>query len=268
MNEGMLQIIYAAGGGLLIGVLVTLLSLRSALGKRAQSRLREGKDQFIAIASHYMLTPISIIQGALTRLQETDSKLTVDERQKLYATLEKGQQRLWILAEQFVLVNQIEDNSLRLKLEAGSPADVIQAAMVSTNVFAKDKGVAVEFKDLTEALREARFDNRRMKQAIIAILDNAIKFSPENGQVAIRLRAEDGVFAIEIEDGGPGMTEEAMRLATQTFARGTSSLTYDHEGIGLGLFTANAIIREHGGELRFDTSKRRGTLVTLKFPNT
>jgi two-component system cell cycle sensor histidine kinase PleC len=259
-------LIAALGGG--IGILFSFTVVRGVMLRDARKRLRKQKDQFVAIASHYLFTPISIIQGALASLQETDGGQTVEERQRLYGTIQKGQQRLWILAEQFVLVNQIEEGMLRLQMETGRPADAIQGAVTAVDVFSREKKVEITFDDQTKALQEAHIDRRRLQQAVIAVLDNAIKFTPEGGQIAVRLMPEAHSFAVEVEDTGPGMTKEAIAMATQAFARGTSSYTYDHEGIGLGLYTASAIMREHGGELLFDSNRRRGTLVTLRFPNT
>jgi K+-sensing histidine kinase KdpD len=251
------------GIALVLGLLIGF-----ALGRRGGkgSDLGKTKDQFVSLASHYLLTPISIIQGALSQLQENDSVLKVEERHKLYDSIDKGQQRLWILAEQMLLVNQVESNTLQLKLEAGSLIDIAQGAMTAVDIFAREKNIHLELKNETSTLSALRVDARRSKQAIMAIIDNAIKFSPEGSTVTVDVVQEAHSIAVDIIDMGPGMTEQAINTATQQFSRGTSSLTFDHEGIGLGLYTANAIIREHGCELRFDTSSKKGTTVTLRFP--
>ncbi len=255
------------GAGLALGLLFAYLVIRPIIVHRARRQMQKTKDEFIGLSSHYLLTPISIIQGALAKLQEQESTLKVEDRQKLYGNIEKGQQRLWILAEQFVLVSQIEQGALKLKLEAGSVSDAVQGALATMDIFAREKGVHLEFKDSTKTLQQARFDHRRFKQALLAIVDNAIKFSPQGATVKVTVIQEPHSFAIEVNDVGPGMSSDAVRTATQAFARGTSSYTFDHEGIGLGLYTANSIIREHGGELRFDTQNKGGTTITLRFPS-
>lgn len=261
------QLFIYLGIGLGAGVLLTVLFIRTYLDRRSQTTLSKAKDEFVALASHYLLTPISIIQGTITRLQEQDSTLNVDERQKLYTDISKGQQRLWILAEQLVLVSQVEGRMLKLKIETNSVITVVQSALEAVDIFARAKNIKLQLADQTGPVQEARFDTRRMRQAVIAILDNAIKFSPEGTTIVAQVTQEPQSFAIHVTDQGPGMSGKAIDTATQRFSRGTSSYTFDHEGIGLGLYTANAILREHGGELRFDTSSRRGTTVTLRFPN-
>jgi signal transduction histidine kinase len=255
----------AAGAGFLLGSLLVGLLLARASVRRSSVQLKRAKEQFIALSSHYLLTPISIIQGAVAQLQERDSSLTVEQRQKLYGSVFKGQQRLWILAEQFILVSQIEEGMLQLKLEAGDVTALAENAAESVDIFAREKEIQVKIDDQTSANREARFDHRRMRQALVAVLDNAIKFSPEGSTVQVSILPEDSAFAFDVTDVGTGMPSETVRRITSTFTRGTSSYTFDHEGIGLGLFIANAIMREHGGELRI-VSGKRGTTVTLRFP--
>jgi two-component system sensor histidine kinase CiaH len=267
MDTGAMHILIWMMGAFVVGAVVSAFAVRAIYKSRAGRSLTKTKDEFVALASHYLLTPISIIQGGVAQLEEQDATLTGDGRHKLYELITKGQQRLWILAEQFVLVSQIEDGGLRLKLEAVNLRDTAQNALTSVDIFAREKSVHLELIDETKAIQEARLDARRVKQAIIALLDNAIKFSPEGAKVTIKIIQEAHSLAVEVGDNGIGMTSQAITTATQRFSRGTSSYTFDHEGIGLGLYTANAIVREHGGELTFDTSRKRGTTVTLRFPS-
>lgn len=266
IGEGLSGQLLAAIGGALIGVVVTLLLSRQILLRKINQQLKATREQFVALASHYLLTPISIIQGSLAQLQESESSMSIEQRHKQYDNIEKGQQRLWILAEEFILVNQIEQGMMTLKLDAVNVTDLVISSMEVVDIFAREKKVELSMEDKTQALREARVDQRRMRQALVALLDNAIKFSPEGKRVVSRVWSEANVFAIEVSDSGEGMSDEAVRLATQTFARGTSSYTFDHEGIGLGLYTAIAIVREHGGEIRINSQQGKGTNVQIRFP--
>lgn len=255
------------GAGFVVGVLFTTLIIRRIVINRATKALREAKEQFVALSSHYLLTPISIIQGAIARLQDSDSKLTTEDRRSLYENIQKGQQRLWILAEQFILANQINEGMLTLKTEAVSVLDIVTEAVSALDVFAREKHLALELRNSTNALQEVRVDRRRVKQALIAVIDNAVKFSPEETTIHVTITTGDGMFEVAIADNGGGMSGSAISQVTQAFGRGTSSYTFDHEGIGLGLYIANAIVREHGGELRINTTKA-GTTVALRFPIT
>jgi len=110
-------------------------------------------------------------------------------------------------------------------------------------------------------------DERAVKQAIINILSNAIKFSHDNGEIEIRLRcdAQSGL-ALEIEDHGIGMSEEALKRAMQPFEQADSSTTRAYGGTGLGLPIANGLVQAHGGTLKVESREGQGTKVSIQLP--
>jgi signal transduction histidine kinase len=196
------------GSGLALGFLVAVFCYLAIVFPFQRAHwlkdLNERKNQFIGLASHYLLTPITIIQSALGRLQEKDASLTADGRFKLYDTISLGQQRLLIVAEQLILVNEVDHGDLRLKVEVQNLADLVASSIAVVDVFARHKEMRVSIKDdLT--VKEARVDARRMRQAVVAALDNAIKFGIEGTEVQVRLYQNAGIFFIDIEDRGIGI---------------------------------------------------------------
>jgi signal transduction histidine kinase len=266
--EGQLVLALVLVPVFIVGLVIGYVSAVRVYKRRSQERLKKSKDQFVSLASHYLLTPISIIQGALSRLQEADSALSVEDRLKLYETINKGQQRLWILAEELILANQIEGNMLVLKRETNNIADVVEDSVAAVDIFAREKQIRLVIDNQTIAIQQARFDYRRVKQAVIAILDNAIKFSPEGSAVRSTIRLDGQYVFITIEDQGMGMSRAIIDSLATSFTRGTSSYTYDHEGIGLGVYIANAIAREHDGVLQYTSQPTKGTVAVFQFPIT
>ena len=257
---------------LLLGFLLSSLGyfvvLRPRILANFQKRLRDSKDQFVGLASHYLLTPITIIQTATTRLQEADTSLSFDERRRLYDAILMGQQRLWIIAEQLVLINEIDNNNLALRIQVHDLPDLIVSAIAAVDVFARTKKVTIEFEDRAKEIKQVRIDMRRMKQALIALLDNAIKFSMENTTIKVVLGFEDNIFSVEITDHGIGMQQEVIDHLSEKFYRGSSIYSFDYEGLGLGLHIAYAILRMHQGNITFQSQPKQGTVVIAEFPNT
>jgi len=256
--------------GFVSGILLAWL-LYSALimplqQKRLEKELKKHKDQFISLASHYLLNPITIIQTAVSRLQEPD-KLEEPERQKLYDAILRGEQRLWITTEQIMVVNEIDRNELRLNVDVYNISDVVSSAITVVDPFARHRGIKIILQDSTREIQEARFDVRRMKQAVIAILDNAIKFSPEGCTITISLGLEGGVFTIEVTDPGVGMPAGTLKNVGQKFFRGNEIYNFDYEGFGLGLYIAKAIIAFHQGMIVFESKPTLGTKVKIEFPS-
>ncbi len=253
--------------GFLLGVLFFVLVVGRVLKIRNQKILNDSKGQFVGLASHYLLTPITIIQTAVARLQESDSSILPEERMRLYDAIQLGEQRLWIVAEQLVLVSELDSNSLKLKIVVAEINELVTSAIASIDVFARKKGVKINFHTNNVEELQTRIDVRRMKQSIIALLDNAIKFSAEGGQIQVTLAYENSFYTIEIADQGVGMNSEVIAKLGEKFYRGSGLYNFDYEGIGLGLYSANAIIRMHQGTITFRSQPSRGTVVTIQFPN-
>ncbi len=134
-------------------------------------------------------------------------------------------------------------------------------------MFARTKNIKIVFEDHTQEIKQTRIDNRRMKQAIIAALDNAIKFSMEGTTITVCLTLQDKIFTIEVEDEGIGMPANVIEHLSDKFYRGSSIYSFDYEGLGLGLHIAYAIIRAHQGNITFQSRVKHGTVVTIEFPN-
>jgi len=256
----------AAGvAGLIIGFLLCRSIFYGRYRASVDAKEKKRQREFVAIASHYLLNPITVIQTATSRLQEADS-IDQEERAKLYEAIIRGEQRLWITAEQLILVNQLDEDKLNVQVGAADLNDVVTGAIAAVDTFARQKRVTMHFEDLTRGASEARFDARRMKQALIAIFDNAVKFSAEGGAVEATLRIQDKLCEIVIKDNGVGMSNEVMQQLSSKFFRGNGIYNFDYEGLGLGLFIARTIIAMHGGVMTIDSKPKQGTVVRIDFP--
>jgi signal transduction histidine kinase len=250
----------------LCGILFCLLFLRRFLENRSARYLHKKTEQFVGLASHYLFTPISIIQTGINRLLDEDANLNMEERYRLYDSIARGQQRLWIIAEQLVLINEIDEGELAMNMTVGNLAETLSTSIAAVDIFAREKRVKVFFKDYTDQVKETRYDPRRMKQALIAIIDNAIKFSMEDAEVICTVWRENNLFRITVEDKGIGMPAEILQHITERFYRGGDLYHYEYEGLGLGLHIAHAIIRFHQGSLTFTSHEGKGTVALIEFP--
>jgi len=257
--------------GVVVGFLLCLVLyaffIHPLLRRGVEKELRDRKDQFISLASHYLLNPITIIQTAVSSLQEGDTSLTAEQRGNYYEAIVRGQQRLWIVTQQLVLVGEIDQKNLTLNLGVGNLMDTVSAAVTAVDPFARAKGLKMTITDDSHEVKEARFDERRLKQALIALADNAVKFSLDGGEVKVNIKQERGIFSVMIVDNGIGMPDEVIAHASEEFYRGTSMYTFDYEGLGLGLHIAQAIARLHQGNITFTSRQKKGTTAVFEFPS-
>lgn len=258
-----------------VSIAFILLAVLSWLGVGAYVNLRFRRDlrdlqdrqgRFIALASHYLFSPMSIIQNAISLLL-TKKDLPDTERAHLYEAIERGNQRLLITAGQLLLVDEILRNNLSLDTSVQNLSDLVSGAITFVDPFARHQKVEVRFTDQTREVQQARVDGRRLKQAFVAIIDNAVKFSVEGGMVQVVLSYDKGVFVLQVSDQGPGMPADLLHKVSEKFYRGGSVYAFDHEGLGLGLFIAKSIVSYHQGTLSIDSQPGQGTVVRIEFPN-
>jgi signal transduction histidine kinase len=266
--EGLLPIAIAGGVGLFLGAAVVGTIVRRRVMISGSKVIASSKNQFVGLASHYLLTPITIIQTAIARLEEGDSTMKAEERQKLYRAIGLGQQRLWIIAEQLILANEIDQNHLELKPSVVDVHELMISGMKAVDGFARAKNIEIRFQSTIAATAvQTRLDNRRMRQAIIALVDNAVKFSQEGGVVSVVISYENQEYTVSVKDQGIGMDTEILRHLGEEFYRANDIYNFNYEGIGLGLHSATAIIRMHGGMIAFESDKGRGTEVCFTIPS-
>jgi len=257
--------------GVVVGVVISLIILPPVLGKAIRARsyreLKALKDQFIALCSHYLLSPITIIQTAITQLQEEGFATTLEQRRKLYENIFRGQQRLWLLAEQFLMVEQLESGQLKLQVAVSNLSDVVTQSIVTVDPFAREKQIIFRVNDDEEhEVREGRFDARRVRLALVAVLENAVKFSPAGSEINITVVERGGIFYIEVADHGPGMSAEILSHLGEGFYRGSSIYNFDYEGMGLGTYVTNRIMQLHGGSVQYASKPGKGAVVQLQLP--
>lgn len=249
---------------LVIGFLFGRLLLRSLIRKQEENRLSDLQNQFITLGSHYLLTPVATIQAATARLQEAEI-MGLEERRKMYEAILQGESRLWIIAQQLILMNQMGAGTLHLDLKAVSLTELVLSSIQAIEPLARKNEVKVSFTDTTLGNSQLRADPRQLKQAIIAIIDNATKFSPKGSEVKIALGDNNSIYQLVIADAGTGMPPEVLAHITEKFYRGNGIYRFDYEGLGLGLYIAEQIIALHDGSMRFESAEKRGTRVTVEF---
>lgn len=255
-----------AGGGVIF--FVRRHQQQSEVEKRATALLGTKQEAFIAIASHYLLTPISIIQSAVMRLSEKPS-LELSERVELYNTIITGEKRLYIIAEQMLLATKLVNGQLNISAAVGQIHTPVVEAIAEIETIANQKKVGIKTDIQQNPPIECQFDAKQIKTAVVALLDNAVKFSHEKGLITVTVQHKGNNAFISVSDNGIGFTPEQQAHATDKFYRGTPPYVFDYEGMGLGLHVAYVIMQAHGGDLLVESAgKEKGSTVSLVLPLT
>ena len=265
MPTPFIEVLSFALGGLVIGSLATALLLRAPLRRTSETQLEQLKDRFVGIASHYLLTPMTGLQAGLDLLYQSHN-LDIAGRERLYSALKRSETRLSLTLQQILLTNQLASGPLVMNLKPSSLAAVASSALTALDPIARQRSVTLQVVDQSQGL-QIRIDSRYARQAVTAVLENAIKFSPENAAVTMEVGSLPDQGYVCVSDSGPGMSSAIAAQAAHKFFRGTDLYQFDYEGIGLGLYVTKAIMGAHNGTISIESSPGSGTKVTLRFPN-
>ncbi len=237
------------------------------MAREEAEKASQVKSEFLSNMSHELRTPLNAIIGFSQIIREQTFGPVGSGQYRDYANdiYESG---LHLLE----LINEVLDYS---KIEAGAAklleddVDVEAVAGAVTRMLADragNRGVALEI-DAADGLPLLRADSLKVRQILINLLTNAIKFTNEGGSVTISLWAKsDSGFVLQVTDTGIGIALEDIPKALDMFGQVDSSLSRHHEGTGLGLPLTKSLAEMHGGSFDLQSKPGVGTTVTLRFP--
>ena len=225
------------------------------------------KSTFLANMSHELRTPLNAIIGFSEMLLGGHVGPLGDKQREYVDSVRESGGHLLTVINDILDLAKIEAGKFELRwLERVDPAALAQscADLLREQV----RGRNVEFSvELQPELPPIEADVARIRQILLNLLDNAIKFSPLGGEVSLSVRqAGEEMVEFAIADNGPGMSAEEARIALQPFGQIEDGLTRSHNGTGLGLPLAERLTELHGGTLTIDSGKGRGTRVVVRLP--
>ncbi|WES30065.1 PAS domain S-box protein [Varunaivibrio sulfuroxidans] len=225
------------------------------------------KSEFLANMSHELRTPLNAIIGFSTMLREEIIGPISNDKQKEYLSdiLGSGEHLLEIIND-ILDVSAIEVDELKLEEEEIDIADTFDTVARMVELRARQNGVTIEKPKHFDAARLLG-DRRRVQQILINLMTNAIKFTPEGGQIEMRVALEeDGALALSVRDTGIGMDSEGVKMALSKFGQVDSGLDRKNEGAGLGLPLVKGLVELHGGTMDIESSPNVGTTIRAHFP--
>jgi signal transduction histidine kinase len=228
----------------------------------------QAKDHFLAGMSHELRTPLNAIIGFTgTLLMQLPGPLN-EEQEKQLRTVQSSGRHLLALINDLLDVSKIAAGKVELTLEAVDCKLVLQEVAATLMPQAQDKGLAFVLQ-LPEQMVELQTDRRALRQIILNLAGNAIKFT-ESGHVLLTLAAPgaDGLGAVEIcvEDSGVGISTEDMDKLFGAFSRINTARTNAPEGTGLGLHLSQKLAELLGGKIEAHSESGQGSRFTLLLP--
>ena len=225
----------------------------------------KAKSEFIANMSHELRTPLNAIIGfsEMLHIQNVTDPLKV---QQYSGYIKQAAEHLLALINGILDVSKIQAGKLTVDKEPLDIVTVLSACLLIIEAKAREKSITVETA-VAPVMPKLFSDQLRLKQILINLLGNAVKFTPDNGRIRIDCsKLQPGYAVIAVTDTGVGMSPNEVETAMRPFGQIDTAFNKRHEGTGLGLPIAYALARLHGGDLRIDSQKGVGTRVSLILP--
>jgi len=228
--------------------------------KRVADQANQAKSRYISAISHELRTPLNSILG-YAQLMAEDADMPPKRRQAVHV-IRRGGEHLLSLIEGTLDIARIESGKLRLEVKPMAFADCVHEIAGLFELQASNKGLAFAFEAEGALPEVVRGDDKRVRQILINLLGNAIKFTG-TGQVSLRVRYAREMATLEVADTGPGLSEAEQALVFEPFARGHSAAA-SAPGAGLGLTIAKMLTDLMGGELKVRSAPGQGAVFQVR----
>jgi signal transduction histidine kinase len=224
-------------------------------------RLSALRADFVSLVSHELRTPMAAVIGSARTLQQRWRELTPDQRESFLELIAGETNRLANLISDVLDTSRIDAGTFSFRFSDVDLGELVRDSVATAELGSDEVSLRAE---VHEPLPVVRGDPERLRQVLMNLLDNAIKYSPAGDEVEVRAYAEDGRIRVDVRDNGPGIAREDQRLIFEKFGRVMTGHT--RPGTGLGLFIARSIAEAHGGTLDVSSAPERGATFTLDLP--
>jgi signal transduction histidine kinase len=220
------------------------------------------KDEFVALISHDLRTPLTSIMGYLELIRDDDN--LTDEQRGFLRVADRNADRLLRLVNDLLFVARFEAGELELHRTELDLAAIVRQSVKEAESRATAGGVKLSCD--AGAVSAVKADKGRMFQLVDNLVSNAIKFTPEGGDVRVSVTPVNGFVQLEVADTGIGIESQEQERLFERFFRASTASAHQIPGTGLGLYITRAIVEAHGGSIAVRSDPGEGTSFSVELP--
>lgn len=227
-------------------------------------RADEIRKDFVANVSHELRTPLSILRGYIETLRD-DPDISREESTRILEVMDRHSRRLGQLVDDLLALAKLESGSSKLQMSQINLSKLLGDVVRDWEKKFAEKKLNVTV-DLPKSLPPLRADEARLREVLYNLLDNAVKYSPQNGKIGLQASQRDGELFLCVTDNGIGIAEEDLPRIFERFYRVDKARSRALGGTGLGLSIVKHIAQLHGGRAEAESEVGKGTSVSVILP--
>jgi signal transduction histidine kinase len=228
-----------------------------------ERRLDEAKSEFVATVSHELRTPMTAVLGAAKTLMREDIELSPDRRRQLLEMIGAQGTRLTKIAEDVLIASRLDRDELRLERDHVDVAELVRTAVEHMREYVPE---TISLTARTESDGPALGDRHRIEQVLVNLIDNAVKYSPNGGEVSVSTAASGEGVRVEVRDQGIGIPPAEQASIFEKFYRGSLEGQQVRAGTGLGLYICRELVRRMGGTIGVESDPGEGSTFYFELP--
>jgi PAS domain S-box-containing protein len=226
--------------------------------------LEQARSDFVATASHELRTPLAAVYGAARTLRRTDIEIPEEQRERFLDIIVSESERLTAIVSQILLAGQLEEGRVDMTTAATDLGPLVASALDSARLRLPEQ---IELRlEQNGSPAVALADEDKLRQVLVNLLDNAIKYSPDGGDVAVELDGGHGRVRLTVRDRGLGIPPGEQERIFEKFYRLDPALTRGVGGSGLGLFISRELVSRMGGSLTVRSRPGEGAAFVVDLP--
>jgi two-component system OmpR family sensor kinase len=218
--------------------------------------------RFSADASHELRTPLTILQLELGEIVQNEN-LDADIVDQIGSALEETE-RLSRIVENLLTISRLDAGEVKMEKEVLDLSELVRSTAEQMKLLVEEK--SLEMRSSFELPVWVMGDQSRLRQVVVNLVANAIKYTPEGGEIAVAARSDHGRAVLEVSDNGVGIPPDAIPHIFERFYRADKARSRDSGGAGLGLAIVKAICSAHGAEVRVFSQEGKGSRFTVEMP--
>lgn len=263
-DDGMVKYIHG-DGEVIPGHSKQLMIIGTARDITEEKLLEQAKDEFVALASHQLRTPSTVVKQYLSMLLDGYAGELSPAQEKFIKIANDSNERQITTINDLLNVAQIDSGKMRLHPETFDLVELLNTIVLEEAVRVTDKHQTISLKTRHKSFY-CNADRHRLRMALENIIENAHRYSPENKHIEVRLTRTNRCAVIAIKDHGIGIDKNNIPKVFHKFSQIDNPASLADEGTGLGLYWVEKVIRLHGGTITVNSALHRGSTFTISLP--